>query len=66
MKPCIGSCIAHTLGRTAGVNHAQFGDDKLNAARGDIKATVSFEQAQHLIAQVSKGKCFFPCPWIAQ
>ncbi|CAL5227244.1 g10172 [Coccomyxa viridis] len=34
-----------------GVNHAQFGDDKRNAARGDIEATVSLEQAQHLIAE---------------
>ena len=46
----------------AGVNHAQFGDDKRNAARGDIKATVTLEQAQQLIAQVRNtigitGKC---------
>ena len=37
---------------SAGVNHAQFGDDKRNAARGDIKATVSYEEARHKIAQV--------------
>ena len=37
----------------AGVNHAQFGDDKRNAARGDIEATVSLDQAQHMIAQVT-------------
>ena len=39
----------------AGVNHAQFGDDKRNAPRGDIAATVSYEQARAMIAQVSKS-----------
>ena len=36
----------------AGVNHAQFGDDKRNAPRGDIVATVSYEQARAMIAEV--------------
>ena len=39
----------------AGVNHAQFGDDKRNAPRGDIVTTVSYEQARDMIARVSKS-----------
>ena len=49
----LNKCCHQELVMIAGVNHAQFGDDKRNAARGYIKATVSLEQAQQLIAQVS-------------
>ena len=42
-------------GTGAGVNHAQFGDDARNAPRGDIVATVSYEEARAMIAQASKS-----------
>jgi hypothetical protein len=45
----------------AGINHAQFGNDKRNAARGDIKAAVSYEEARQKIAQVREMPLNMPC-----
>ena len=47
--------LLNQRGTGAGVNHAQFGDDKRNAPRGDIVATVSYEQARAMIAQVRES-----------
>lgn len=54
-RSCASDDLSDLLTRfsvDAGVNHAQFGDDKRNAPRGDIVASVSFEQAHKMMAQV--------------